>query len=127
MSELETKSMTDLQLRNLRRQRTKRDASAAYRIFIYDFLNVYGIWYGRTGLQRDIHYGRCNALCIHSVIMQFYYFMHMKDKGHEFAKLFMLVGMFFQLHSVSHSFISYGSDSRFNEKMASGEVIFFGQ
>lgn len=31
------------------------------------------------------------------VVLQFYYFMHMKDKGHDFAKLFMIVGMYFAI------------------------------
>lgn len=31
------------------------------------------------------------------VILQFYYFMHVRDKGHEYAKLMMLAGFFFAL------------------------------
>ena len=37
------------------------------------------------------------GLAFIQVVLQFFYFMHMKDKGHEFAKLFMMTGMFFAL------------------------------
>ena len=29
------------------------------------------------------------------VILQFFYFMHMKDNGHDFAKLFIMTGIYF--------------------------------
>lgn len=97
MSELETKSMTDLQLRNLRRQRTKEMRLQLTGFSFMIFLTFMAFGMVALDFNATFIMGAVMLFAFIQVIMQFYYFMHMKDKGHEFAKLFMLVGMFFAI------------------------------
>nr|WP_246143102.1 cytochrome C oxidase subunit IV family protein [Macrococcus equipercicus] len=47
-----------------------------------------------AGLSKDFVLPVILLLALIQVILQFFYFMHMKHKGHDIAKLFMLFGMF---------------------------------
>lgn len=97
MAELEAKSMTNLQLRNLRRQRTKEMRLQLTGFSFMIFLTF--LAFGMVALDFDPTFimGIVMLFAFIQVILQFYYFMHMKDKGHDFAKLFMIVGMFFAI------------------------------
>lgn len=97
MAELEAKSMTNLQLRNLRRQRTKEMRLQLTGFSFMIFLTF--LAFGMVALDFDPTFimGIVMLFAFIQVILQFYYFMHMKDKGHDFAKLFILVGLFFAI------------------------------
>ncbi len=97
MAELEAKSMTETQLRNLRRQRTKEMRLQLTGFSFMIFLTFMA--FGMVALDFDPTFimGIVMMFAFIQVILQFYYFMHMKDKGHDFAKLFMIVGMFFAI------------------------------
>ena len=97
MAELEAKSMTDTQLRNLRRQRTKEMRLQLTGFSFMIFLTF--LAFGMVALDFDPTFimGIVMLFAFIQVILQFYYFMHMKDKGHDFAKLFILVGLFFAI------------------------------
>ena len=97
MAELEAKSMTNLQLRNLRRQRTKEMRLQLTGFSFMIFLTF--LAFGMVALDFDPTFimGIVMMFAFIQVILQFYYFMHMKDKGHDFAKLFILVGLFFAI------------------------------
>lgn len=97
MAELEARSMTETQLRNLRRQRTKemRLQLTGFSFMIFLTFMAFGI----VAMDFDPTFvmGIVMLFAFIQVVLQFYYFMHMKDKGHDFAKLFMIVGMFFAI------------------------------
>ncbi|CAD2078301.1 cytochrome c oxidase subunit IVB [Jeotgalicoccus coquinae] len=97
MAELEVKSMTETQLRNLRRQRTKEMRLQLTGFGLMIFLTFMA--FGMVALDFDPTFimGVVMLFAFIQVILQFYYFMHMKDQGHDFAKLFMIVGMFFAI------------------------------
>lgn len=97
MAELEARSMTETQLRNLRRQRTKEMRLQLTGFSFMIFLTF--LAFGMVALDFDPTFimGIVMLFAFIQVILQFYYFMHMKDKGHDFAKLFMIVGMFFAI------------------------------
>src|SRR5699024_12882218 len=97
MSELETKSMTDLQLRNLRRQRTKEMRLQLTGFSFMIFLTIMAVGMVALDFNATFIMGAVMLFAFIQVIMQFYYFMHITDNGHEFAPLFMLVCMFFAL------------------------------
>lgn len=48
-----------------------------------------------AGLSKEFIIPTVLLLALIQVILQFYYFMHMKHKGHGTAKLFILTGLFF--------------------------------
>ena len=97
MAELEARSMTETQLRNLRRQRTKEMRLQLTGFSFMIFLTF--LAFGMVALDFDPTFimGIVMMFAFIQVILQFYYFMHMKDKGHDFAKLFILVGLFFAI------------------------------
>ena len=100
MAEIENKPMSDIKLRNLRRQRTKEMRMQLTGFAFMIFLTFMA--FGMVALDFDPTFiiGSVMLFAFIQVILQFYYFMHMKDKGHEFAKLFMVVGMFFAISFV---------------------------
>lgn len=97
MAELEAKSMTETQLKNLRRQRTKEMRLQLTGFSLMIFLTFMA--FGMVALDFDPVFimGIVILFAFIQVILQFYYFMHMKDNGHDFAKLFIIVGMFFAI------------------------------
>ena len=97
MAELENKPMTDLQLTNIRRQRTKEMRLQLTGFSFMIFLTF--IAFGMVALDFNATFITASVVLFAfiQVVLQFYYFMHMKDSGHDFAKLFMLVGMFFAI------------------------------
>ena|SRR5690625_5037317 len=97
MAELETRSLTEIQLKSLRRQRTKEMRLQMSGFALMIFLTFMA--FGMVALDFDPTFimGAVMLFAFIQVILQFYYFMHMKDNGHDFAKLFMLVGMFFAI------------------------------
>lgn len=97
MAELEAKSMTDTQLRNLRRQRTKEMRLQLTGFSFMIFLTFMAFGMVALDFNATFIMGIVMMFAFIQVVLQFYYFMHMKDKGHEFAKLFMVVGMFFAI------------------------------
>src|SRR5699024_5822233 len=86
MSESNNEVMSDVKLRHVRRQRTKE-----MRMQLTSF--------GMVALDFNATFitGAVLLFAFIQVVLQFYYFMHMKDKGHDFAKLFMVVGMYFAI------------------------------
>lgn len=97
MAELEARSMTETQLRNLRRQRTKEMRLQLTGFSFMIFLTFMA--FGMVALEFDPTFimGIVILFAFIQVALQFYYFMHMKDKGHDFAKLFMVVGLYFAI------------------------------
>lgn len=97
MTDLQEKPMTETQLRNLRRQRTKEMRLQLTGFSFMIFLTF--IAFGMVALEFDPTFimGSVMLFAFIQVVLQFYYFMHMKDKGHDFAKLFMIVGMYFAI------------------------------
>ncbi|MGO1923259.1 MAG: cytochrome C oxidase subunit IV family protein [Jeotgalicoccus sp.] len=97
MAELEAKSMSETKLRNLRRQRTKEMRLQLTGFSFMIFLTFMA--FGMVALDFDPTFimGIVMMFAFIQVILQFYYFMHMKDKGHDFAKLFIIVGLFFAI------------------------------
>lgn len=97
MADLQEKPMTETQLRNLRRQRTKEMRLQLTGFSFMIFLTF--IAFGMVALEFDPTFimGSVMLFAFIQVVLQFYYFMHMKDKGHDFAKLFMIVGMYFAI------------------------------
>ena len=93
MSELETKSMTDLQLRNLRRQRTKEMRLQLTGFSFMIFLTFMAFAMVALDFNATFIMGAVMLFAFIQVIMQFYYFMHMKDKGHEFPALLIFGGI----------------------------------
>lgn len=97
MADLQEKSMTETQLRNLRRQRTKEMRLQLTGFSFMIFLTFMA--FGMVALEFDPTFimGIVILFAFIQVALQFYYFMHMKDKGHDFAKLFMVVGLYFAI------------------------------
>lgn len=97
MADLQEKPMTETQLRNLRRQRTKEMRLQLTGFSFMIFLTF--IAFGMVALEFDPTFimGSVMLFAFIQVVLQFYYFMHMKDKGHDFAKLFMVVGLYFAI------------------------------
>ncbi|CDZ99375.1 Cytochrome c oxidase subunit 4B [Jeotgalicoccus saudimassiliensis] len=97
MAELEAKTMTETQLRNLRRQRTKEMRLQLTGFGLMIFLTFMAFGMVALDFNATFILGIVMLFAFIQVILQFYYFMHMKDDGHDFAKLFMVVGMFFAI------------------------------
>lgn len=97
MADLQEKPMTETQLRNLRRQRTKEMRLQLTGFSFMIFLTFMA--FGMVALEFDPTFimGIVILFAFIQVALQFYYFMHMKDKGHDFAKLFMVVGLYFAI------------------------------
>ena len=97
MAELEAKTMTETQLRNLRRQRTKEMRLQLTGFGLMIFLTFMAFGMVALDFNATFILGIVMLFAFIQVILQFYYFMHMKDDGHDFAKLFMVVGMYFAI------------------------------
>ncbi|MCK1977274.1 cytochrome C oxidase subunit IV family protein [Jeotgalicoccus huakuii] len=97
MAELNNKPMSDIKLRNIRRQRTKEMRLQLTGFAFMIFLTFMA--FGMVALDFNATFitGSVILFAFIQVILQFYYFMHIKDEGHEFVKLFMIVGMYFAI------------------------------
>ena len=97
MSESSNEVMSDVKLRHVRRQRTKemRMQLTSFGLMIFLTFTAFGM----VALDFNATFitGAVLLFAFIQVVLQFYYFMHMRDKGHDFAKLFMIVGMYFAI------------------------------
>lgn len=97
MAEVQANSMTETKLKSIRRQRAKemRQQMTGFAFMIFLTFMAFGM----VALEFDPTFITAIVMLFAfiQVILQFYYFMHLKDNGHEFAKLYMLVGMFFAI------------------------------
>lgn len=97
MAEVESNSMTDIKLKSLRRKRAKEMRQQMVGFAFMIFLTFMA--FGMVALEFDPTFITAIVMLFAfiQVILQFYYFMHMKDNGHQFAKLYMIVGMYFAI------------------------------
>ncbi|WP_020008750.1 cytochrome C oxidase subunit IV family protein [Salinicoccus albus] len=97
MAEIKQEPMSQKKLEYIRRERTKEMRLQLISFAMMIFLTF--IAFGLVALDFDEAFVTpvVLGLAFLQVILQFFYFMHMKDKGHEFIKLMMLVGMFFAI------------------------------
>lgn len=97
MAEIKQEPMSQKKLEYIRRQRTKDMRTQLISFAMMIFLTF--IAFGLVALDFDAAFviPIILVLAFLQVILQFFYFMHMKDKGHEVIKLMMLVGMFFAI------------------------------
>ncbi|MFC3900467.1 cytochrome C oxidase subunit IV family protein [Aliicoccus persicus] len=97
MAELNQKPLTDVQLkqRKLERKIEMRHHVTSFSLMIFLTFAAFAM----VALELDplIITAAVIVMALVQVILQFYYFMHMKDKGHGFIRLFMLVGMYFAI------------------------------
>ncbi|CAM4273401.1 cytochrome C oxidase subunit IV family protein [Jeotgalicoccus halotolerans] len=97
MGDLQEKPMTETQLRNLRRQRTKEMRLQLTGFSFMIFLTFMAFCMVALEFDPTFIMGIVILFAFIQVALQFYYFMHMKDKGHDFAKLFMVLGLYFAI------------------------------
>ncbi|GAB3069389.1 cytochrome C oxidase subunit IV family protein [Salinicoccus sesuvii] len=97
MAEIKQEPMSKQKLDYVRRERTKemRQQVVSFSLMIFLTFTAFGLV--AMDIDQQFVIPIVIGMAFIQVILQFYYFMHMKDKGHEFAKLFMLTGMFFAL------------------------------
>lgn len=97
MAEIKQEPMSTKKLEYVRRERTRemRQQVISFALMIFLTFTAFGL----VAMDLDARFviPIVIGMAFLQVILQFYYFMHMKEKGHEFAKLFMLTGMFFAL------------------------------
>ncbi|GAA3717678.1 cytochrome c oxidase subunit IVB [Salinicoccus jeotgali] len=95
MAEIKQEPMSKSKLEYLRTQRTKEMRQQMVSFGMMIFLTF--VAFGMVAMDLDSRFVIPVVLfmAVVQVILQFYYFMHMKDKGHEFAKLFIMTGMYF--------------------------------
>ncbi|CAM4215276.1 cytochrome C oxidase subunit IV family protein [Lacicoccus alkaliphilus] len=98
MAELNQEHMTKAQKEYLRKERTREMRQQLVSFGLMIFLTF--IAFGLAALEvipAQFTIPIVIGFAFIQVILQFYYFMHMKDRGHQFAKLFMLTGFYFAL------------------------------
>ncbi|WP_342388999.1 cytochrome C oxidase subunit IV family protein [Salinicoccus bachuensis] len=97
MAEIKQEPISKKKLEYVRRERTRemRQQVISFALMIFLTFTAFGL----VAMDLDAQFviPIVIGMAFIQVILQFFYFMHMKDKGHEFAKLFMLTGMFFAL------------------------------
>ncbi|MFC3419798.1 cytochrome C oxidase subunit IV family protein [Salinicoccus hispanicus] len=100
MAEIKQEPMTKKKLDYVRRERTRemRQQVISFSLMIFLTFTAFGL----VAMDIDSQFviPIVIGMAFIQVILQFFYFMHMKDKGHEFAKLFMLTGIFLALSFV---------------------------
>jgi|SRR5690625_1330200 len=98
MAELNQEPMTKAQLEYLRRQRTRemRQQLVSFGLMIFLTFIAFGLA-GMEVIPAQFTIPIVLGFAFIQVILQFYYFMHMKDRGHQFAKLFMMTGLYFAI------------------------------
>ncbi|MDK6863407.1 MULTISPECIES: cytochrome C oxidase subunit IV family protein [Nosocomiicoccus] len=97
MANVETESLTRKELDALYKARAKEMRLQLTSFALMIFMTF--IAFGLVALDFNKYFvgAIIVTLAFVQVILQFFYFMHMKDKGHDFAKLFILVGMYFAI------------------------------
>lgn len=97
MAELNQQPLTDVQLeqRKLERKIEMRHHVTSFSLMIFLTFAAFGL----VALELDPMFITAAVLLMAfvQVVLQFFYFMHMKDKGHGFLRLFMLVAMYFAI------------------------------
>jgi len=97
MVEQNHEQLTESQLKYLRMERTKEMRIQMISFGLMIFLTFIAFALVALEIDKNFVIPIVIGLAFLQVVLQFYYFMHMKDKGHEFAKLFILVGMYFAI------------------------------
>ncbi|QUR93735.1 cytochrome C oxidase subunit IV family protein [Macrococcoides canis] len=77
-----------------KRSRTEQMRMQVTTFAIMIFLTFVAFAMVAAGLSKEFVIPAVLLLALIQVILQFYYFMHMKHKGHGTAQLFMLTGLF---------------------------------
>ncbi|CAM3371050.1 cytochrome C oxidase subunit IV family protein [Nosocomiicoccus ampullae] len=97
MADLQTESLNKKELDTLYKSRAKEMRIQLTSFALMIFMTF--IAFGLVALEFNKYLvgAIIVTLAFIQVILQFFYFMHMKDKGHDFAKLFILVGMYFAI------------------------------
>ena len=97
MAEMNQEVMTKTQLEYLRTKRTKemRHQLVSFGLMIFVTFMAFGLAASDVPAQFTIPIVLGFAFI--QVILQFFYFMHMKDNGHDFAKLFIMTGIYFAI------------------------------
>ena len=101
MAEIKQEPISKTKLNYIRRERTKEMRQQMVSFGLMIFLTF--VAFGLVAMDMDPSFviPIVIGMAFLQVILQFYYFMHMKDKGHEYIKLMMLTGMFFALAFVT--------------------------
>ncbi|HIW11776.1 MAG TPA: cytochrome C oxidase subunit IV family protein [Candidatus Salinicoccus stercoripullorum] len=101
MAEIKQEPISQKKLAYIRRERTKEMRQQMVSFGLMIFLTF--VAFGLVAMDLDASFviPIVVAMAFLQVILQFYYFMHMKDKGHEYIKLMILTGMFFALAFVT--------------------------
>lgn len=93
----EMEQLTERQLKYLRMERTKEMRIQMISFSLMIFLTFISFALVALDLNKNFIVPIVIFLAFVQVALQFYYFMHMKDKGHDFAKLLILVGLYFAI------------------------------
>jgi cytochrome c oxidase subunit 4 len=100
MSETKIDTLSKQKLDYMRRQRTKemRHQLVSFGMMIFMTFIAFGL--AALDFSSTFIIPIVIVLAFSQVILQFYYFMHVKDKGHDYIKLMMLTGFFLALSFV---------------------------
>ena len=101
MAEIKQEPISQKKLAYIRRERTKEMRQQMVSFGLMIFLTFVAFGLVTINLDASFVIPIVVAMAFLQVILQFYYFMHMKDKGHEYIKLMILTGMFFALAFVT--------------------------
>ncbi|WP_414043484.1 cytochrome C oxidase subunit IV family protein [Macrococcus sp. EM39E] len=77
-----------------KRMRTEEMRMQVTTFAVMIFLTLVAFAMVAAGLSKEFVIPAILLMALIQVILQFYYFMHMKHSGHEVAKLMMLSGLF---------------------------------
>ena len=97
MADMNQEIMTKTQLEYLRNQRTKEMRHQLVSFGLMIFLTFMAFGLAASDVPGEFTIPIVLSFAFLQVILQFYYFMHMKDKGHDFAKLLIMTGMYFAI------------------------------
>ncbi|MCG1008619.1 cytochrome C oxidase subunit IV family protein [Salinicoccus sp. ID82-1] len=100
MAEIKQEPMSKKKLDYVRRERTREMRQQIISFSLMIFLTFVAFGLVAMDVSPQFVIPIVIGMAFIQVILQFYYFMHMKDKGHEFAKLFIMTGIFFALSFV---------------------------
>lgn len=97
MAEVKVETLSKEKLDYIRRERTRemRQQLVSFGLMIFMTFIAFGL--AALDFSASFILPIIIVLAFMQVILQFYYFMHVKDKGHEYIKLMMLSGFFFAL------------------------------
>lgn len=97
MADVKVEALSKEKLDYVRRERTRemRQQLVSFGLMIFMTFIAFGL--AAYGFSSSFIIPIVIILAFMQVILQFYYFMHVKDKGHDYMKLMMLSGFFFAL------------------------------